>query len=295
MTAGVLAQLLLSGLLLGGVYALVALGLTLVFGVLGLINFAHGDYLMLAMMAAYGLFAAYHVDPYVSITVVAPSLFVLGLVTYQLLIRPTLEASHAVQVFVTFGLSIAVENLVFLLAGGNERSVTPSYAYSAIALGPVRVGVPQLVAFTVAILSTLALFWFLNRSRTGRAIRATGQNLVAAQLVGINVDRARLITFGIGTGLVGVAGPLMVPIYAVYPTFGADFILVAFLVVVLGGLGSLRGALVGGLLIGMVQTLSRYYVSSSLSEAVYFLFFIVILAVRPAGLFGARRESTGRQ
>lgn len=285
----VIEQLVVSGLLIGGIYALVSLGLTLVYGSLHLVNFAHGDYLMIAMYLAWELYMTFHINPYVSIVIVIPAMFVLGGITYLLVIRPVLRSSRLVQVFITFGLSIIVQNLALMIFNGDERSVDLSFARRSADVGGVHVTYTAAIAFVAALATAAVLYLFMRRSYVGKAIRATGQNTLAAQLQGINANRARLITFGISTALLGVAGPMLIPIYSVYPTIGQDFILVAFIVVVLGGLGSFAGAVAAGLLVGVVQTVSSYYVNSQLAQAILLLLLIVILVVRPSGMFGTAR------
>lgn len=281
----VLSQVAISGLLLGGVYALISIGLTLIFGVLRVVNFAHGEFLMVGMFASFWLFQLLGIDPYISIVIVAALLFLLGVFTQFVIIRPLLNAPHSMQILATLGLSIVLQNLALMLFTANYRSVTPVYAKAVINVGPILLGVPRLVAFVVAIAITAALFLFLNRAYLGKAIRCTAQDRTAALLMGININRIYLITFGIGSALVGVAGGLLTPIYPVFPTVGIYFVLLAFVVVVLGGMGNLTGALLGGLIIGLVEAFSGFYVPA-LKEAVYFVVFIAVLLIRPSGLLG---------
>jgi len=283
-----LAQLAVSGLLLGGVYALISVGLTLVFGVIRLVNFAHGEFLMLAMYLTYFLFNGLGIDPLVAILLVTPALFVFGLVIEVVIIRRTLDAPHVVQVFATLGLSITMQNLALFFWSANFRSVATWYSTATFLLGPVRVSVPRLVAFAVALLIAGIIHVFLRVTYVGKAIRATAQHRHAAMLMGINVQRIYLLTFAIGSACVGVAGALLLPIFPVYPGIGVDLILVAFVIVVLGGLGSVPGAMLGGLIIGVIETLSGFVVETNLKQAVYFILFIGILILRPAGLFGQR-------
>ncbi len=281
----VLAQVAVSGLLLGGVYALISIGLTLIFGVLRLVNFAHGEFLMVAMYATFWLFHLFGVDPYVSILLVAPLLFLMGVATQAVIIRPLLNAAHSMQIFATVGLSIILMNGALMLWTADYRSVETSYTKSVIAIGPMLVGVTRLVAFLVALAVTGVLFLFLKKTYIGKAIRCTAMDRTAALLMGINVNRVYLVTFGIGSALVGIAGALLMPIYPTFPTVGAYFVLVAFVVVVLGGMGNLTGALLGGLLIGLVEAFSGFYFPA-LKEAIYFVAFILVLFIRPSGLFG---------
>jgi branched-chain amino acid transport system permease protein len=282
-----IAQVVLSGLLIGGVYALVAIGLSLVFGVLRIINFAHGEYLMVAMYAAYWLWRL-GVDPYIAILLVVPLMAAFGAVAERLLIRHTLSAQAHVKMFVTLGMSIVLQNFALLFFGADYLSVQTPYQTMTLALAGLSVSVPRLIACVSMLASSIGLFLFLRCTNFGKAIRATAQDSTTARLMGINVDRVYMVTFAIGAAFVGLAGCLLIPVYYVFPTVGADFVLVAFVVVVLGGLGSLPGAVVGGFLIGVVEQLSGFFIDTSLRQVVYFAVFIGVLALRPAGLFGQR-------
>ncbi|MGE5617752.1 MAG: branched-chain amino acid ABC transporter permease [Sphingomonadaceae bacterium] len=282
---GVLAQVAVSGILLGGVYALISMGLTLIFGVLRIVNFAHGEFLMIAMYATFWLFHLYGVDPYLSIVLVTALLFLLGLTAQFLVVRPILNAPSSMQIFATVGLSIVLQNAALLLWKADYRSVDTVYSKAVVSVGPLLVGVSRLVAFLVALSITACLMLFLKRTYLGKAIRCVTQDRTAALLMGINTHRIYLVTFGIGTALVGIAGALLMPIYPTFPTVGTYFVLTAFVVVVLGGLGNLTGALLGGLIIGLVEAFSGFY-APALKEAVYFVVFILVLLIRPTGLFG---------
>lgn len=285
----VLAQLVVAGVLLGGMYALISLGLTLVYGSLHMINFAHGDYLMIAMYLAWVCFTAFHVNPYLSIIIVTPAMFGLGCLTYLLLIRPVLRSTHLVQVFITFGLGIIVQNVALIAFSGTERSIDIPIARSVFSVAGVKITYTALIAFGVALAAAGLLFLLMRYTFLGKSIRATGQNPLAAQLVGINTNVARLVTFGVSSALLGIAGPMLIPVYAIYPTIGNDFILIIFIVIVLGGLGSYRGAIVGGLTIGVIQTVSNYHLHSPMNQAVLLLLLILILVIRPSGMFGRTR------
>jgi branched-chain amino acid transport system permease protein len=281
-------QLSLSGLLLGGVYSLISIGLTLIFGVARLINFAHGEFLMLAMYGSFWLWQLAGVDPYISLPVVAVAAGLLGALTERLIVRRALGKPAVVQVFSTLGLSVALQSAALFMWRGDFRSVRTSYSQSVVRMGELSVSVPRLVAFGIAGVTTVLLFVFLRFTYAGWAVRATAQNRDAARLMGVNVERVHSIVFMLGTALVGVAAALLVPIYPVYPTVGVDLILIAFVVVVLGGLGSIPGAMLGGLLLGLVETWGGFYVAPGAKQAVYFVLFIVVLVMRPNGLFGVR-------
>jgi branched-chain amino acid transport system permease protein len=281
-------QLTLSGLFIGGIYALISVGLTLVFGVLRVVNFAHGEYLTVAMFLTYFLFHRAGLDPFVASVFVVPLMFAFGLLTERVLIRPTLEAPHVVQVFVTFALSLFLQNLLLALFTSDFRTVRTSYATAAFEVGPLYISWLRLTVFVVAIALAGALAAFLKYSYLGNAIRATAQDRRSARLVGIDVDRVYAFTFALGCALVGAAGVLLSPLFPVNPYSGADMILIAFVIVVLGGMGSIAGAMLAGLLIGVVEAFSGYFLGGEMKQFVYFTFFMLILAVRPVGFFGRK-------
>ncbi|SFJ55160.1 branched-chain amino acid ABC transporter permease [Thermoflavimicrobium dichotomicum] len=279
-------QLLISGILLGGVYVLVSIGLTLVFGVMKIVNFAHGDFLMLGMFGAFFLYQLFGLNPYLSLLIVTPALFILGLIIYKTIVGRTISRPHVVQIFSFIGLSVAFQNMALVLFSADFRSINHPVSTKVIHMGPIHISFPSFIAFIVAGIITILLFIFLYYTYTGKAIRAAAQDRFAATLMGVSIQKIYALTFGIGIGILGIAGSLMVPIYSVYPTVGEQFVLIAFVVVVLGGLGSLPGAVVGGLLIGLIETMSSYFIAPSMKQLVYFCVFILILILRPNGLFG---------
>ena len=282
----ILPQLLVSGILIGGVYALLSIGLTLIFGVLRIVNFAQGEFIMLAMFGAFWLNRLWGIDPYVAILIVAPATFVLGLLTERVVVRPVLHAPHAMQIFATFGLSVILQNLALTLWGPDYRSVQTAYATRAYQIGNVSVAATSLFAFVTALVMAGLLLVFLKFTREGKALRAMVQNRHAAQLMGINTDRLNQIAFGCGVACAAVAGCILTPIYYTFPTVGVDLIITAFVVVVLGGLGSVPGALLGGLIIGVTQTLTGFFISVELKDVIALALFLLILVVRPRGLLG---------
>jgi branched-chain amino acid transport system permease protein len=284
--ASVLPQLILNGILLGGVYSLISIGLTLIFGVTRIVNFAHGEFLMLAMYATFWLNGLRGVDPYLCVILVVPLLFLSGLIAHRLVIHPILGAPSYIQIFATVGLSVTLQNVALFLWTADFRSVDSFCSNTALQAGVLVCAAPKLIAFAASGLTTVALHLFLKRTYLGKAIRAVVQDREAAQLMGINIHRIYLFTFGLGAACVGVAGALMAPIYTVFPTVGVYFVLTAFVVVVLGGLGSLPGAFLGGLIIGVVESLAGFFISPQLKEGIYFLIFLAVLLVRPSGLFG---------
>jgi branched-chain amino acid transport system permease protein len=282
------AQLFVSGAMLGGIYALMAVGLTLIFGVLKVVNFAHGEFLMLAMYFAWVLSAALGLSPYASIVLVVPLMVAFGVLTYALIVRPAIDKAHLVAVFATMGLSIAMQNLALVLMTADLRDVPPMFGGTSIAFGPVRLTIELMVGFATSIAVTLALMAFLKHTYSGKAIRATVQDRDAAMLMGINVPRVFLATFAAGSALVGLAGCIMAPLYSVFPSVGLNFVLIAFVIVVLGGMGSMEGALLGGICIGLVQAFSGYYVAPAYGQMFYFLLFLLVMILRPTGLLGQR-------
>jgi branched-chain amino acid transport system permease protein len=291
-------QLLIAGILLGGIYSLASIGLTLIFGVMKIVNFGHGEFLMIAMYISFWLYHYFHIDPYLSTLLMVPLVFLIGIITYYLFIKPTLSSSVLCQIFITVGLSTIIQNMVLLFWSADFRSINLSYATNSIVLGPfpllsiekIMVNPARLIAFVLAVSLSIAFYLFLKFSYTGKIIRATSQDRSAALLMGINIDRIYKLTFAIGIVLVGLAGGLLVPIYTVHPFVGFDFVLVMFVVVVLGGMGSVVGAMVSGFIIGIVEIFSSYWIGQESKQAIYFLVFIAVLVVRPSGLFGLKEE-----
>lgn len=282
-------QLLANGLMLGGLFAIVAIGLTMIFGIVKVVNFAHGEFLMIGM---YLTFLSTHwlgLHPFVAVIVVAPALFLLGALTQRFVIQPLMSArDEHIQIFATVGLSTALINLALLVFGADIANTPASGLRMPIQIGPVRVLSGQIAILVASIVLVTGLQLFLSRTRTGYAIRAVAQNRAAAQLMGVDVDRIFILAFGIGAACVGVAAALIAPLYPTSPTIGTYFVLTAFVVVVLGGLGSITGAFVGSLIIGLIDSFAGFYVGSDLREVAVFGMFLVILILKPAGLFGKR-------
>ncbi len=282
----IIAQLAATGILLGGIYALISIGMTLVYGSIFLINFAHGDYLMVSMYLTYVLTTVWGMNPYASVIIVMPAMFLLGALTFILVVKRVLHGSHKIRVFVTFGVGIVATNAILMIFGGAERTIHVDGVNEVLQIGEVRVSYASLIAFAAAILVAVGLYFLMNKTMIGKSIRATGQNPLAAQLVGVNITRARWVMFGLSTALLGVAGPLLVPIYPFYPAVGHDFILIMFITIVLGGLGSFKGAVVGGLLVGVIQSMGAYFMPRELQGSILFILLILLLLIRPQGLYG---------
>jgi len=282
----IVLQLLINGILLGGIYALISVGLTLIFGVIRIINFAHGEFLMLSMYFTFFLYSIFGIDPYVSLFIVGPLLFLLGLLTQRFIIQPLLNAPSLSQVFATFGLSVALQSLALFLWTGNFRSVKTPFTEKMIRWGDLMISYPRLIMFLVAIAIIVALFIFLRKTYLGNAISAVVQDRVAAVLMGINVKGAYLLAFGLGSTCVGVAGALLMPSYYAHPTVGLSFGMMAFVVVVLGGLGNMLGAFAAGIIIGIVEAFGGFFIDFQLSPVFYYAIFIAVLLIKPSGLFG---------
>ncbi len=289
MDATIIASAAINGLLLGGIYTLVASGLTLIYGVLHIINFAHGSMLMLAMFGVYYLLTLLGIDPYLSIFIMVPAMYLFGYLLYKGLIGRLSSGKDENILLVTLGLSILIENLALMFFKGDSRTILVSYSDRMVELGPTLVPLPKLISFVVALLLCIALGLFIQRTDIGRSIRAVAKERVGARLVGIDVDRIFAISYGIGLATLGAAACLMMPIFYVSPSVGHVFVLVAFTVVVLGGMGSFLGAVVGGLIIGLTESFGGLFLGESMGQIGISLIFILILLLRPSGLFGARQ------
>ncbi len=284
----IIAEAAVNGLLTGGVYALVALGLTLVYGVLHIINFAHGALLTCAMFAVWFLAAAFGLSPYVAILPLVPCFFVLGYALQRFVIGPASRGRDGNVLLVTLGLAIIIQNGLLALFAADPRSLDDPAAFDVVAVGPMLLSTPRLIGFVVASAVALLLWLLLTRTDIGRAIRAVAREDLGARLVGIDVKHVFGVTFGLGCACLAVAAGLLMPNYTVNPASGEAFVLVAFTIVVLGGMGSVPGALIGGLLIGVVESLSGLLLGDSLGQIGIFAIFILVLLFKPAGLFGAR-------
>lgn len=286
-------NILAVGLLLGGIYALVSVGLNLIFGVIRVVNFAQGEFVMLGMYGALAAQLALALDPYLAAFLILPALFGLGCAVYWLILRP-LQGEPMMQIFATFGLLMLIQNAVLAGTGGTAFSVNSVATGASVSLGPVQMGAGRLIVLIAATVVTGGLAWYLRATWHGKAIRAVAQDRAAARLMGVNVQRVYTVSFGIGAALAGLAGCLLAPLYSMTPQIGINFILPAFAVVVLGGLGSVAGAYLGGFIVGLTEAFSGYYLDPALKHAVLFVVFIIVLVVRPQGLFGhAGAEEVG--
>ena len=297
----VILQTLIAGLLLGGLYALIGIGMTLIMGVMKIINLAHGELMMVGMYIAYVLFSLFHIDPYLSILIAAPVLFVLGILLQKYLINPVLKVEAIIpenQVILTVGIGMVLANIATIIFSSDYKTTPVEYATKAWYLSdywkasPIELSLsmPWSVSFCVALIITAALWFFLAKTDMGKSIRATAQDKDAALLMGVNVERMRVFTFGLGSALVGSAGCLFIPIYYLYPDLGGQFTLIAFVITILGGLGSTVGAIVGGLILGVFESLTSTYVGMGWAPVGRFMIFVAALIFVPGGIMSLFRK-----
>jgi branched-chain amino acid transport system permease protein len=279
---------MLNGIATGAVYALVALGLTLIYGVLHIVNFAHGSLLMLALYGVYFLYTLFGVDPYLALPIVIPAMFVLGYALQRTVIATASHGREDNILLVTLGLSIVIDNLALYLWSADTRTINPSYAFDTVDVGIAFLAVPKLVSFVGALIVTALLWLIIQRTDLGKAIRAVAKERQGARLVGINVEHIFAVSYGIGLACLGAAACFLLPTYYVSPTTGDAFVIVAFTIVVLGGMGSFVGALIGGFIIGLTESLGGLFLGENLGRIGVFVIFIAILLFRPTGLFGQR-------
>lgn len=275
------AQLIVSGILAGGMLALAALGLTLIFGVLDVVNFAHGTYVMLAMYVGYWAWAIAGIDPFVATLLVGPLFFIFGVVSERLVIQPVIDRPMYAQVFGTVGLLWIFENGALALWGPDTKSVTSTYG--GFSIYSIAIQETRLIGFVIAIIVTVALVLFLNRTKTGLAIRATAQTRELAEPFGVDIERIFMITFGLGIALTGIAGSALIATRSVQPTTGNFYVLLAFVIVTLGGLTSISGTFFAGLFIGVVDSFISFFLSAEIAPPIYFALFILVMVLRARG------------
>ncbi len=271
---------------MGFIFALIAIGLTLIYGVMNVVNFAHGEFLMLSMYASYLAFATWGADPVVTLPFVAVMMFVFGLLVYYLLVRRVMQGSMNSQIFATFGLMVFMQAAAQFIMGADYFAVRSGLLSGVLEVGSFTLPAPQLAAVVGASTATGALYWLVFRTATGRSLRAASQDRQAASTLGINVDRMYALAWGIGAACVGIAGSLLSNFYPVFPRVGAMFVLIAYVAVALGGFGSIHGALVAGVIIGLLQVLAGFFISSQLKFVPVYLLYLIVVLVRPRGLFG---------
>ena len=286
-TGPMLLQGIVSGVLAGGLYAVVALGMSLIFGVMRVINVAHGTLLMLGGYTTFWLFTLYGVNPFVSLVFSFPLLFLVGAFLQRFFVSRVVGAPELSSLILTFGISIFLSNMAMIAWTGDYRSV--EFLTGSFLLGPIAVSKPRLVTFGTALAITILAFLFLNKTKTGKAIRATSQHRELAQVCGINVGRIDLITFGLAAGLAGAGGSLVSMMFSIFPEMGGNYVFKSFLVIVLGGAGNYPGAFVGGLILGVVEGLASLLLSAQLSEVVAYVLLVILLLLRPTGLLKGRK------
>lgn len=286
MTVEILLQTLASGVLIGLIYALVAIGLTMIFGVMDIVNFAHGEFLMLGMYSSFWLFSLYHFDPMLTLPLTALMLFVFGRVIYGTVIRRIIDAPMLSQTFTTFGLMILFRGVAQFLWKPDFRSVENSWVSGSVKLAGIQVGLPQLTAGVGAVLVTAGIYYFLNRTKYGAALEATAADKEAARLMGIDSHKMFSLAWGIGAACAGVAGVLLATFFPIFPDVGANFILLAFVVVNLGGFGSVSGAFWAGILVGVIEVMGGLLLGPEYKLAVVLVLFLAVLMFRPQGLMG---------
>jgi branched-chain amino acid transport system permease protein len=285
--SSVFIQVLINGILVGGFYALMGMGLNVIFGVMKIVNFCQGELLMLGMYLTYLFNISMGLDPYISIPLVAAILFIVGGLIQRGLITPLLGgANDSNLIFMTVGLMMLMQNAALVAFKSDYRTIQTAYSLQNLNIGGQIISLPKLISFIVLLLVTYALYIMLMKTDIGRKIRATSQNPLGAKLVGINIKKMYIITYGLSAALAGIAGALLLPFYYVYPMVGATFTLRAFVVVVLGGLGSIKGAFWGGIVLGLLETMGAFFVGPQFKDSVVFVTFIVILIVRQKLVMG---------
>ena len=302
MNLSLILQLAISGFLLGGVYSLIALGLSLIFGVMRVINFAHGEMMVWGMYVAYTILLWTGVDPFFSFLVSAIILFILGYLLQRTVVNRILDFPEAMQVLPLVGMAMVFENSARLIWGPDYISPQSRFALSSLSVGTLTVDTPRLMAFSIAVIITILVLIFLKKTDMGKSIRAAADNRLGAFLVGTNVNKVYAVCFGIGTACVGAAGGLLVPLMPLSPYIGAPFTLISFIIVILGGMGSLPGAMVGGFIIGVAESIGPELITTvfhgigldldfphTMKQVVSFFILIVIMLLRPQGLFGGKK------
>jgi len=291
----IIFQAIINGVLIGSIYGLTALGLTLIFGVIKVINFAHGSILMVGMYAAYWMVKLTGLNPYLALVVVTPALFFFGYFMQQVVIKPVFKAERDVRepvtvIIVTTGVWYVLDNLSLMMFGAEYRVVKTGITGHTFALGDFIFSTPKVYGFLITIATALALFAFMKYTRMGKAIRAASLDRDAASLMGINQYKIYNIAFGIGTATAGIAGCVLIPFYYVFPTVGVIFDIKAFIIVVLGGLGSINGAVLGGIIVGLIESVFSQFMASTWTEAIIYAVFLLILFFKPSGLFGSKMD-----
>ena len=286
----------INGILMGSIYGLTALGLTVIFGVLKVINFAHGSLIMVSMYVAYWAIIFTGIHPYIALIIVVPVMYFFGYYLQAIIIKPIFKAEKDIRepitvIIVTTGVWYILDNLTLLIFGPQYRSIQNNpLRGKMLEFGDMLISVPKLWGFVTAVITAFAIYWFLQKTRTGRAIRATSLDREAASLMGINQFKIYNIAFGIGTAVVGISAVTLVPFYNIFPSVGVLFDIKGFIIVVLGGLGSIGGAILGGIIIGLIESIAPMFMTATWAEAIVYALFLVVLFVKPSGLFGVKYD-----
>ena len=287
MDLGIILQVVISGLLIGFVLSLIAVGLTLIWGVMDILNFAHGEFLMIAMFASLLLSTTVGIDPLFSLPLTVGLLFLVGLLTFRFVIRPVLGYPGLVALLITFGLSVFIRNVVLFFLGPDFRVINQSIlAGKRVTFLNIHLSLPQVVTALGCVLITYLIYLFISKSKLGRALRATALDKDTALLMGINTDRVFALTFALGAACVGAAGGLLVNFYYVFPEVGFGFVILSFVIVALGGFGNIGGAFIAGILVGLVENVGGFFVGPEFKYTLVFVLYLVVISLRPRGLFG---------
>jgi branched-chain amino acid transport system permease protein len=286
----------INGILMGSIYGLTAMGLTIIFGVLKVINFAHGSLLMVGMYMAYWAITLSGVHPYLALVVVIPAMFLFGYLLQDIVIKPIFKAEKDVRepvtvIIVTTGIWYILDNVSLLVFGPQYRAIQDNpLRGKMLELGDMLISVPKVWGCATALITAAAVYYFFQYTRLGRAIRATSLDRDAASLAGINQYKIYNIAFGIGTAVSGIAAITLIPFYNTFPTVGVSFDIKGFIIVVLGGLGSIGGAIVGGIIVGLIESVGPQFMTATWTEAIVYGLFLLVLFVKPSGLFGEKND-----
>ncbi|HWQ79861.1 MAG TPA: branched-chain amino acid ABC transporter permease [Anaerovoracaceae bacterium] len=283
-------QTIVSGLLAGSTYALISVGIALIFGVIELVNFSHGEYLMVAMYVSFWCYKLFDIDPYASFPIVLVFMIILGFLTYKFIMQRVLHAAHEIQILATLSIMLIFQNLVLILWKADFRNVRTDYSTSSVNLSGISISFPKLIAFIVALLSAAALYLFLQKTYIGSSIRAISQNNRAAQMMGIKLNRTYCLAFTIGISLTAVAAVVLMPIYPAYPMVGQGFLLPAFITMVIGGMSNIPGVVIAGLLVGLIEALTAYLIGPEYQQIAYFILFLIVVIFKPQGIMSRKKE-----